>query len=72
MVHSPFAGSFKNMAATGRLPVPARWRKIQEFRTIVSEQSDQALSWCKSQVHMFEGNLIGFDKLGAHHEAHRI
>jgi hypothetical protein len=39
----------------------------QELRTIVSEQSDQALSWCKSQVHMFEGDLIGFDKLEAHH-----
>jgi hypothetical protein len=44
----------------------------QEFRTSVSKQSDQALSWCKSQVHMFEGDLIGFNKLGAHHEAHRI
>jgi hypothetical protein len=44
----------------------------QELRTIVSEQSDQALSWCKSRVHMREGDLIGFDKLGEHHEAHRI
>jgi hypothetical protein len=34
---------------------------LQELRTIVSEQSDQALSWCKSQLHMFEGDLIGFD-----------
>jgi hypothetical protein len=52
---------------------PARLMcKNQELHTIVSEQSDQALSWCKSQVHMFEGDLIGFDKLGAHHEAHRI
>jgi hypothetical protein len=23
-------------------------------------------------VHMFAGDLIGFDKLGAHREAHRI
>jgi hypothetical protein len=46
--------------------------KNQKFCTIVSEQSDQVLSWCKSQVHMFEGDLIGFDKLGAHHEAPRI
>jgi hypothetical protein len=41
----------------------------------VSAHSDQAFSWCKSQMHqmhMFERDLIGFDKPGAHHEAHRI
>jgi hypothetical protein len=49
----------------------ARWStcRMQELRTIVSEHSDQALSWCKSLVHTFEGDLIGFDKLGAHHDA---
>jgi hypothetical protein len=54
---------------SGQLDFP---HSLQELRTIVSEQSDQVLSWCKSQVHMFEGDLIGFDKLGAHHEAPRI
>jgi hypothetical protein len=46
--------------------------ETQELCAINSEQSDQALSWCESQVHMFEGALIGIDKLGAHHEARRI
>lgn len=32
--------------------------QISGLRTIVSERSDQALSWCKSQVDMFEGDLM--------------
>jgi hypothetical protein len=60
--------------------LPARRRLLplngmcisHELRLVVSERSNQALSWCKSQVHMFEGDLIVLDKLGAHHEAHRI
>jgi hypothetical protein len=51
---------------SGQLNFP---HSLQELRTIVLEQSDQALSWCKSQVHMFEGDLTGFGKLGTHHEA---
>jgi hypothetical protein len=39
---------------------PPSCLKNQELRTIVSEQPDQAISWCKRQGHMFEGCLIGF------------
>lgn len=45
--------------------------RTQELRIIVSESADQDLNCCKGQVHMFEGDLIGFDKLGAHREARR-
>jgi hypothetical protein len=69
--HSDTAEGPQQLDSLQIAPTWAGLRTTQELSTIVSKQSDQNPSWRKSQVHMSEGDLTDFDKLGAPHEAHR-